>query len=192
MSFDLFEWLSNETDPRTLAIAAVALLVIGSAAGVLYGIKPAWAIHQELAEEHFRANAERAGNPLVATDAIETIEQDIVTLRDQLYGNAAGIPDSEIESFVVDSLDQISSRHGVSLLAITPGVTGSIWMFDELPYEVRVEGTFFSVHEWLHDVEEALRPMVVKRFAISPNRSETGVVLDLRVVAYRAVELGDA
>ena len=63
-----------------------------------------------------------------------------------------------------------------------------MWMFEELPYTVEVEGSYFSIHRWLYDVEEELRPMVVKQFQLSPGRGGEGVVLDLKLVAYRTAE----
>jgi Tfp pilus assembly protein PilO len=179
----------RDVDPRTLMLAAVALLLIGILAGALYGIKPAWLELSQLRGQHERAlESYSMGGAEGSAAAISVLESEVETLQEELYGGAAGVPRSEIESFVVDSLDRISGRHGVELLGITPDEPTSMWMFEELPYTVEVEGSYFSIHRWLYDVEEELRPMVVKQFQLSPGRSGEGVVLDLRLVAYRASE----
>ncbi len=186
MKPDVIDELLRRAEPRILVFAGVGLLVLCVLAGVLYGIKPAWAEYADLKEKRERANASLLDGSGDGANAIGALEREVAALGDQLYGGTGGVPRSQIESFVVDSLDRISSRQGVELLGITPDLPTSIWMFEELPYSVQVRGSFFAIHRWLYEVEEELRPMVVKQFELSPSRDAQGVMLDLRVVAYRA------
>ncbi len=188
MTPDPIDRLLRDVEPRTLALAGAALLLISILVGVLYGIKPVWSQYTGLKEKHQLAEAGLSRGNENTADTIAALTREVDSLRDRLYGGAAGVPRRQIESFVVDSLDQISRRHGIDLLGITPDVPTSIWMFEELPYSVKVEGSFFAIHRWFYDVEEELRPMVVKRFQLSPSRDDRTVILDLRVVAYRAAE----
>ena len=185
MTNELLDRVVREVDPVKLAGAAVALLAIGVLAAVLYAIKPAWQEYRLLKTRHAQTQQVLGPGGADVAESIEILEAEVSKLRDALYGGAAGVPRTEIESFVVDSLDRLSGRHGVSLRGITPDVPTSAWMFEELPYEVQVEGSYFAIHRWLYDVEEELRPMVVKQFQLTPRRNEEGVLLDLRVVAYR-------
>jgi len=188
MTNEALDRILRDVEPRTLALAGGAMLVIGVLATLLYVIKPAWQEYSKLKTQHEQTRASLGQLGADAPSSIAKLEGQVEALRDSLYGDAAGVPRRQIESFVVDSLDRISSRHGVSLLGITPDEPTSVWMFEELPYTVQAEGSYFSIHRWLYDVEEELRPMVVKQFQLTPSRSSEAVVLDLRVVAYRAPE----
>jgi len=59
-------------------------------------------------------------------------------------------------------------------------------MFGELPYDVRVQGNYFPLFDWLQDVEDELRPMLVKEFRMDRSGPSSLVSLELRLVAYRA------
>ncbi len=187
MSADRLDTILQSLSPRTLSSASAALLSISVLATVLYGIKPAW---QELAEIKGRydlaiESEANDGGP-VSGPELSVLGAEVAGLRDTLYGDAAKVPRSRIESFVVETLDRLSGEHGVMLRGITPDESNSVWMFEELPYDVSVEGSYFAVHRWLFDVEQELRPMVVKQFQLQPSSEEDGVVIELRIVAYRA------
>ena len=188
MSSAVVDRVLRETEPRVLAAAAIGLVATGLLAGLLYGIKPVWQEYSALKVRYAAAQMRTLEGGEEVAKTIARLETELAVLSGQLYGEAAGVPHGEIESFVIDSLDRISSRHGVRLLGVTPEEPTAVWMFEELPYEVRVEGSYFAIHRWLHDVEEDLRPMVVKHFQLSPSREGGEVVLDMRVVAYRASE----
>ena len=188
MKRDPIDELIRTVEPRTFALAGVALFLLFVLAGSLYVIKPAWIEYSQLKQTRELERETFLLDSGEAASSIASIQEHVDLLRTQLYGGAAGVPRRQIESFVVDSLDQISSRHGVQLLGITPDQPATAWMFEELPYEVKVQGSYFAIHRWLRDVEEELRPMVVKQFQLSPTRNDSDVILELRVVAYRANE----
>ena len=174
-----------EVDPRMLQLLAVALVVLSLAASALYVIKPAWSEFADIQFRHNQAGAGMPGGAPSSESLMQTAEREVEDLRNALYGDAANIPRSEIESFVVDALDRVSEAHGVRLLSISPDLPDSILMFEELPYTVEVAGSFFAIHQWLYTVEQDLRPMVVKRFELTPSQDRTRVTLNMRIVAYR-------
>lgn len=183
----------RDVDARTLILGAGALAFIGLVAAVLYAVMPVYSEYAGAKLRHERAlTSYTIADGADSAVAIANLEGDVLELHRELFGGAAGVPRAQIESFVVNSLDRISGRHGVELLGITPDEPSSIWMFEELPYRVEVEGSYLAIHEWLYEVEEELRPMVVKEFELMPSRSNEGVVIDLRLVAYRASGKVDA
>jgi Tfp pilus assembly protein PilO len=91
-----------------------------------------------------------------------------------------------MESFVIDALDRVSVRHDVKLESVTPGTVTQVVMFTELPYQVQVTGNYFSLFEWFRDVENELRPMVVKNFEMEKGRGSERIEMSLQIVAYRA------
>ena len=90
-----------------------------------------------------------------------------------------------MESYIVDRLDSISAVHDVELVGVTPGAAEEVLMFDEVPYDVEVEGDYFALFRWLREVERELRPMVVKEFNIRPLSKSEAVTMKLRLAAYR-------
>lgn len=187
MSDATFDAIAQEVEPRTAAFAAIALLVVSILAGVLYWIKPTYQEYASVRAEHAQAVAGAAGSgPDGTVAAIATAEREVERLRDELYGGAANVPRNQLESFVVDALDRSAGRHGVKLLGITPDEPSRVWLFEELPYSVAAQGPYRSIHHWLHHVERDLRPMVVKQFRLSRARETGQVLIDFRVVAYRA------
>lgn len=180
--------LWNKASIRTWVLSATLFFGALILLFAYFGLRPTWQQYDQLRHNHARAQAASISGTNQAALEIEALSSRSQELRDALYGDAAEVPRSEIESFVVRSLDEISRRHGVELRAITPDLPTAAWLFEELPYSVQVEGSYFAVHEWLYDVERDLRPMVVKQFEISPSRDSQEVIMDLRVVAYRATE----
>lgn len=175
-------------EPRFAASAVGSLLSIALLALALYGVRPLWLARARLADQARLAELEApAGTRAERRAQIAQLEQEIAALKDRLYGGAAAVPRREIESFVIDALDQLSTHHGVKLLGITPDEPSEVIAFEEIPFRIDVEGSYFALHAWLLELEERLRPMVVKKFSLSHASGGEGVALDLRVVAYRNV-----
>ncbi len=180
------EQLIAEVDPRTLQLATIAIVLLAALAGALYLVKPAWVDYADVRFQHQQISSGVPGSDGGSDAALAQAEREVEDLRNTLYGGAASIPSAEIESFVVDALDRISEERGVRLLGITPDVPDAVLMFEELPYTVEVSGSYFAIHSWLFTVERELRPMVVKRFELTPSRDRNLVTLNLRIVAYRS------
>ena len=178
--------LFADVEPRVLRLAAISVVLLALAAGYLYLVKPAWVQYADVKFQHAQASSGLPGGGENSDATILQAEREVEDLRNTLYGGAANIPRAEIESFVVDALDRISEVHGVRLLGITPDVSDRVLMFEELPYTVEVSGSFFALHKWLYTVERELRPMVVKRFELSPSRDRSVITLNLKIVAYRS------
>ena len=49
-----------------------------------------------------------------------------------------------------------------------------------------VTGNYFSLFEWFRDVENELRPMVVKSFEMEKGKGSERIAMSLQIVAYRA------
>lgn len=182
----------RDLDPRLVPLVFVLILVLGGVAGLQFGIKPALAYYVESSDKHAAAKQTLAAESRIELESVTALESEVARLNTELYGDSAGVPRAEIESFVVNTLARISSLHGIDLLGITPDGANKVLMFEELPYSVEVAGSYFALHRWLYQVEEELRPMVVKQFEIVPSRSDETVTLSLRIVAYRAIGEGGA
>ncbi len=98
------------------------------------------------------------------------------------------MPLREMESYVIQTLDRISARHDVELMGVRPREPGRVLMFDELPYDVEVMGSYVDLWGWLQDMETELRPMVVNSYEFERKNSAEPVRMKLQLVAYRGRE----
>jgi hypothetical protein len=193
MSREAIDALLARVESRFAATAGASLLSIALFALGLYGVWPLWQESGRLSEQvAAESRAELPGAGAVRRAEIARVEKAIESARGRLYGGAGGVPRREIESFVIDTLDELSTHHGVKLIGITPDEISEVVGFEEIPFRIDAEGPYFALHLWLLQLEERLRPMVVKKFELSPARGGAGVILDLRVVAYRAASQGDS
>ena len=119
---------------------------------------------------------------------VETKHRVVEELRTRLYGGSSAVPLREMESYVIQTLDRISARHDVELVGVRPREIGQVLMFDELPYDVEVTGSYLRLWDWLRAIETELRPMVVNSYELSRTQSADPVSLTLRLVAFRARE----
>lgn len=186
-AIDLHE-LRAQVRPESATWLVGALGGIAVLGALLYGVKPSLREYQALRAERSAAELGAASDADAAAAEIDAAQTQLAALREELYGGAARVPLRQIQSFVIDSLDQIAARHAVELVGITPGELKPVLMFEELPYEVHVIGGYFDLYAWLRDVETQLSPMVVKEFTMQREARSERVELELRLVAYRAAE----
>ena len=130
----------------------------------------------------------RASGGSAGAIAISATESELESIRKALYGGASELAPEKLESFVIDRLDRISVQRDVALMSVKPDESDTVLMFDEFPYDVDVSGDYFAIYAWLQDVEEELRPMIVKQFALDPDGKGGRVKMKLRLVSYRPRE----
>ncbi|MFQ5559982.1 MAG: type 4a pilus biogenesis protein PilO, partial [Nitrospinota bacterium] len=78
-----------------------------------------------------------------------------------------------------------SSGHDVELTAIRPEKSRKASLFEEVPFRIEVVGDYFSLYDWMVEVEEKLGPMVVKKFAIVEDYKTKKLLLKMSIVSYR-------
>ena len=186
MSGHAFEQALRDVPPRTLfgAMAAVAGLTL--LAGHLYVVKPSLARLHALESGGSQATVETLRAETAQMElSIAATQQQLGDLQGRLYGGPSDLPPEKMESYIVDRLDHISARHAVELVSVKPGHAQRVLMFDELLYEVEVEGEFFALTSWLWDLEEELRPLVVNGFDLRPLAQGPWVGMRLRLASYR-------
>ena len=189
MKSDAIETLLRDVRPQALLAGMATIAGLTLLAGYLYVVKPAMA----------RLNALESGgsqvtvaNLLAETQETElsigVTQGELAALNGSLLAGPSDLPPEKVESYIVDRLDGISSRHAVELVSVKPGEAMRVLMFDELQYEVEVKGEFFALVAWLWEVEEELRPLVVNGFEMRPDARGTWIGMKLRLASYRPVD----
>jgi Tfp pilus assembly protein PilO len=106
-------------------------------------------------------------------------------LQTGLQGQTPPLSNSKMVAHVISRLDNISSKHAIKLLGVRPAPPGTVKYFEELPFSIEVSGNYFSLFEWLQEVEGELGPMVVKKINIHPVKSTQKQIMQLNMVSYR-------
>ncbi len=181
--------LAKQVRPEALTAGSVALVALMSLAAYIYVLKPSLKEYRGLLRDRATATVGlRSDGGRGAAPTPAALSQEVEELRTRLYGGSSAVPLREMESYVIQTLDRISARHDVELVGVRPREIGQVLMFDELPYDVEVTGSYLRLWDWLRAIETELRPMVVNSYELSRTQSADPVSLTLRLVAYRARE----
>ncbi len=176
--------LLKTVEPRVVYLAMASAVVLTLMASYLYLFKKPQLEYSRLKQARVLLEAKvDAGGYL--TGQIETLRGNVAQLTRRLQGESPLLPVSEMVAHAVDRLDQISQSHDIRFVGIKPGQPKTIPMFEEIPFAMEVSGSYFSLYQWLHDVEQALGPMVVKRVELRPQSSPRDLQMKLEMVSYR-------
>ena len=123
------------------------------------------------------------GIPL--SSQIEATQLNLLQLEKKLQGRNPQLSLNQKFASMIGQLDAISSHHDVQLNAITPAEVMKVFMFQELPINIEITGSYFSLFDWLQEVENELEGVRVKQFEISPNLETNSRSMKLTLVSYQ-------
>jgi len=124
---------------------------------------------------------------------IENIEKEITMLDRNLHGEMVGLPDRQMEAYVIGRLQEISWKNRVKLLGVRPGTVNTINSLEEIPFDVEVSGDYFDMYAWLQDLGTELGFMAITHFNISSLNSGSttqDLKASLTLVSYREAANG--
>ncbi len=119
---------------------------------------------------------------------IKMLQNTVNDLDKQLNGAAPKLADNQMVAFVIGQLDNIAAQHDVELLSVEPGQASKIFNFRELLFNVELEGNYFSLFQWLYQLEKELGPIVIKHFDIQVNPATKQRKMSLVIASYRYLE----
>lgn len=131
----------------------------------------------------------RAGEPPLEQQL--TQEHDAIdALGERLHGEMADVPVRDLEAVVVGRLQGVSWRHDVELVSVRPGRGEQVEMFEELLFDVELNGRYGDLYAWLQDLRGELGFVVIKEFSVQ--RADDGPApaklrATLTLAAYRTL-----
>jgi len=176
--------LLNKMSPQSIYGTMVAIVVIMCLAGYLYVFKKPLQEYKLLKANTGLLEAKVESGSGISLK-LETIRQETDSLTKQLQGQTPLLSSSKLVAHVINGLDNISSQHEVQFLGLRPAAPGTVKYFEELPFAIEVSGNYFSLFDWLQQVEKELGPMVVKKINIEPVSGSQKQVMRLNMVSYR-------
>ena len=170
--------------PRTLLLVLVSMWLLTFLAAYLYLFKHPLKAYS--AQKDTLTLLERHASPGYSLDEEITEEKkQIAFYQDELNQTDSKIPTNLLVAKVIAELDFLAKQHAIQLISVEPGNTGRLLLFDEMPFQIRIQGSYFELFRWLRSVEETLKPMVVKKFEITHGNTEDLRQMSLTLVSYR-------
>jgi Tfp pilus assembly protein PilO len=129
-----------------------------------------------------------ASQPTSLSMQIEELESKLIALQKELHGDMIGLPDNQMESFVIGQLQGISWRNRIELLGVRPSKGGLVQTLEEVQFDVEIAGDYFDLYAWIQELDDQLGFIVIKSFSIRPHdTSHNGprLIAKLTIVSYR-------
>ena len=165
----------------------VFLLLLTMLAGYLYVLKkPFLALRQSEQTLMLLENEVQTGVPL--QNQIVSFQKHVAQLDKELRGTGPQLPTNQMIAFVIGQLDAIASDHTVKLISIKPGATEELFTFQVLPFHVELSADYFSLFNWLTEVEQQLGPIVIKKFTLRNEGATKQRRMGITLVSYQFVE----
>ena len=183
----MYKALQKQVKPQMLAILLASLILLSITAGYLYVLKqPVQDFRQARQTLELLETEMQTGVPVESQ--VELFKQQVAQLHQQLHGSAQKLPLNQMIAFVMGQMDSIAASHDVKLISVEPGNIEKIFIFQELPFHVVVTGNYFSLFDWLDQVERDLGPIVIKEFELTSEPNSAIRRFTLTLVSYQFAE----
>ena len=164
----MLQRMLQQLDQRMLLALLLAIPCLSATASYLYLFKKPLAQYAQTTESLQRLEGEAESEQPLSGDILQ-LRQEIEQLNRRLRGDNPALATNEMVAYVIGRLDLIAADHAVQLVSVAPGSPTGVLMFEEIPFHIEVTGSYFSIFRWLHEIEAALGPMVVKQFDLQPS-----------------------
>ncbi len=172
---------------RQLLLIGWSLPLLFLAAMASYVIKPEFKSWQSTRASV--ASTTAAATSIDIDAQLDWLSREIEALEQKLHGDGASRPAREMESFVIGRLQTISWGNEIELIGIQPNEGTLINGYEEMLFNVQLEGDYFDFYNWLDQVNAQLGFVVVKNFDIGRATSTEGIAprlsIQLTMAAYR-------
>jgi Tfp pilus assembly protein PilO len=176
-------------DLRQLWLLGGGVIAVLAALMSMHAVRPQLKAYRAAVAAESTLQAKHASEPPLEQVLAQENEA-IETLGRQLHGEMADVPARELEAVVVGRLQSVSWRHGVELVSVRPSHGEQVEMFEELLFDVELDGHYGDLYAWLQDLHGELGFVVIKNFAVAradEDASTPTLRATLTLAAYRAL-----
>ena len=183
------DYLEN-ADTRVVALGLVAIVVLLLAVQFMYLLLPQYKDWTKL-QSSYDVLQQATSSQLNLENQLAQTNEQLKDLSFELHGDMGDLPENQMESYIVGRLQRISWESDVELRSVIPGNGERLQQFQEILFDVQVQGQYFDFFEWLQAVNQQLGYIVVRRFDIvrigNPADKRPTLQINLTLVAYRMV-----
>ncbi len=186
------DFLEN-AEPRVIAMMMIAIVFLLGTIQVMYLLWPQIKQYRDV-NSSYTVLQQAAGSSMDLEQQLKITTQEIKELSYQLHGDMAGLPEKQMESYIIGRLQKVSWDTGVELASVIPGRGKQVQMFQETLFKVQINATYFDFIDWLQTINQELGYIVVKKFDIHPKTGKVttnpSLSISLTLVSYRMVRNG--
>ena len=174
---------------RQLWLLGGGVLAVLAALLSMHAVRPQLRAYRAVVVAQSALEATHADQPPI--EQVLTQENEaIATLSGSLHGEMTDVPARELEAVVVGRLQNVSWRHEVELVSVRPGHGEQVDMFEELLFDVEINGRYSDLYAWQQDLRGELGFVVIKNFSVQrleEERATRQLRATLTLAAYRAL-----
>ncbi len=180
----MVKYLQQQIQPSMLLLLMGAILMLTGLAGYLYVFKKPLSEYRQ-AQQTFTLLQDEITTGISLSEQLANTQNSVSQLERQLLGSSPALPINQKIAFVIGRLDSVSVRHKVNLNSVQPGEVAQVFQFQELPFNIEISGSYFSLFAWLQQVEQDLGSIVIKDFAMrSSEAADNSITMKLTLVSY--------
>ncbi len=180
----------QQSQPRVIALLIALTVALLIAAQMMYLLWPQFKHYQQLAS-NYQLLEQASNNSQGLQQALQDSAQEVKDLSYRLHGDMAGLPEKQMEAFIIGHLQKVSWNTEVELASVIPGQGRKVQMFQEALFDVTLNGTYHNLFNWLQAINKELGFIVVKKFDIQAAASDLEknpkLQITLTLVSYRLV-----
>ncbi len=171
--------------PKVYISLMLILCLISIGGGFQYLFKPLLSKRSVLISEFTKAKdmidqSQSAQLPSLLQNKQKTVDELLVQLRKESEQRSKG---DDIPGVLL-TLDKISENNNVTLSGVDPLGSKRVNLFDELEFNIRLNGSYKDIFSWLSEAEETMQPMSVERIHIVPSSKSGEVSVQLKTISY--------
>ena len=177
----------QQLDPRLQRLVPVALWLLLAAALALYVVKPRYIEYQGAVESRHLLENDNVDIGVIEQQ-IDATRTELGMLEQKLRGDTEDLPINQMESYLIGRLQGLSWGTDIELVSVKPGNATQVLGFDELAFQVEVQGEYHALYAWLRELADKLGFVLVKHYEIAPvagNRDREILQMRLTIVFYR-------
>lgn len=186
------DFLQN-SQPRVIGGMLITIVLLVSIIQIMYLLLPQVKQYRKL-NASYQILQQAAGSSTGLQQQLQQTRQQVKDLSYQLHGDMAGLPDNQMESYIIGRLQKVSWQADVELASVIPGKGKKVQMFQETLFDVNINARYFDFFNWLQTINEELGYVVVKKFEINPQSNQGDkdprLNISLTLVSYRMVQDG--
>lgn len=186
------DFLQN-SHPRVIGSMLATIVLLLVIIQLMYLLMPQVKQYRKL-NDSYQILQRAAGSSTGLQQQLDKTREAVDKLSYKLHGDMAGLPENQMESYIIGRLQKISWAADVELASVTPGKGRKVQMFQETLFDVNINASYFSFFKWLQTINHELGYVVVKKFEINPqvNQGEIDpkLSISLTLVSYRMEQNG--
>ncbi|MDO7597665.1 MAG: type 4a pilus biogenesis protein PilO [Pseudomonadota bacterium] len=173
----------RNTEPRIIAILLASILIMTLLASYLYVFKnPIKSLKSN--QQTLKLLSAEVEREIPLGKQIEDLEQQAYKIKRLVNASGQQLPQNQMIAYVIGQLDLIAVQHKVQLTSVMPGMATKIFMFEELPFNIEMKGSYFDLYNFLKDVDVELAPIVIKSFSLIADGETTNRRMNAVIVSY--------